>query len=207
MTTKHTHSVASTQGQLVGYIRVSTIDQNTSRQDEQLQGFKLDEVFTDKASGKDTDRPQLQAALKHLRKGDTLIVHSMDRLARNLDDLRAIVKQLTEAGVAIQFVKEAMTFTGEDSPMSKLMLSVMGAFAEFERSLIRERQREGIAIAKTKGVYAGRKPSLDAEKVAELIAKDKANGHKNRAGLARELGISRETLYQYLRAGEATAPA
>ena len=200
MTTKHT-------GQLVGYIRVSTIDQNTSRQEEQLQGFKLDEVFTDKASGKDTDRPQLQAALKHLRKGDTLVVHSMDRLARNLDDLRAVVKQLTDAGVAVQFVKEAMTFTGEDSPMSKLMLSVMGAFAEFERSLIRERQREGIAIAKTKGVYAGRKPSLDADKVAELIAKDKANGHKNRAGLARELGISRETLYQYLRAGEAAAPA
>ena len=200
MTTKHT-------GQLVGYIRVSTLDQSTSRQEEQLQGFNLDTVFTDKASGKDTDRPQLQLALKHCRKGDTLIVHSMDRLARNLDDLRAIVKQLTDAGVAVQFVKEAMTFTGEDSPMSKLMLSVMGAFAEFERSLIRERQREGIAIAKTKGVYAGRKPSLDADKVAELIAKDKANGHKNRAGLAREFGISRETLYQYLRTGEATAPA
>lgn len=200
MTTKHT-------GQLVGYIRVSTLDQNTSRQEEQLQGFKLDEVFTDKASGKDTDRPQLQLALKHCRKGDTLVIHSMDRLARNLDDLRAIVKQLTDSGVAVQFIKEAMTFTGEDSPMSKLMLSVMGAFAEFERSLIRERQREGIAIAKTKGVYAGRKPSLDADKVAELIAKDKANGHKNRAGLARELGISRETLYQYLRANEANAPA
>ena len=200
MTNKHT-------GQLVGYIRVSTLDQSTSRQEEQLQGFNLDTVFTDKASGKDTDRPQLQLALKHCRKGDTLIVHSMDRLARNLDDLRAIVKQLTDAGVAVQFVKEAMTFTGEDSPMSKLMLSVMGAFAEFERSLIRERQREGIAIAKTKGVYAGRKPSLDADKVAELIAKDKANGHKNRAGLAREFGISRETLYQYLRTGEATAPA
>jgi DNA invertase Pin-like site-specific DNA recombinase len=83
----------------------------------------------------------------------------------------------------------------------------MGAFAEFERSLIKERQREGIAIAKTKGVYAGRKPSLDADKVAELIAKDKANGHKNRAGLARELGISRETLYQYLRAGDAHVSA
>ena len=200
MTTKHT-------GQLVGYIRVSTLDQSTSRQEEQLQGFNLDEVFIDKASGKDTHRPELQAAIKHCRKGDTLIVHSMDRLARNLDDLRAIVKQLTDDGVAVQFVKESMTFTGEDSPMSKLMLSVMGAFAEFERSLIRERQREGIAVAKTKGVYAGRKPSLDADKVVELIAKDKANGHKKRAGLAREFGISRETLYQYLRAGEAKAPA
>ena len=194
MTTKHT-------GQLVGYVRVSTLDQSTSRQEEQLQGFNLDEVFIDKASGKDTHRPELQAAIKHCRKGDTLIVHSMDRLARNLDDLRAIVKQLTDDGVAVQFVKESMTFTGEDSPMSKLMLSVMGAFAEFERSLIRERQREGIAIAKTKGVYAGRRPSLSSEKVTELIAKDKANGHKNRAGLAREMGISRETLYQYLRAG------
>lgn len=200
MTTKHT-------GQLIGYIRVSTLDQSTSRQEEQLQGFNLDTVFIDKASGKDTERPQLQLALKHCRKGDTLIIHSMDRLARNLDDLRAIVKQLTDAGVAVQFVKECMTFTGEDSPMSKLMLSVMGAFAEFERSLIKERQREGIAVAKTKGVYSGRKPSLSADKVAELLAKDKANGHKNRAGLARELGISRETLYQYLRAGEATAPA
>ena len=189
-------------GQLVGYIRVSALDQSTSRQDEQLQGFNLDIVFTDKASGKDSDRPQLQLALKHCRKGDTLIIHSMDRLARNLDDLRAIVKQLTDKGVAVQFVKEAMTFTGEDSPMSKLMLSVMGAFAEFERSLIRERQREGIAIAKAKGAYKGRKPLMSKVQVDELIAKDKANGGKNRAALARELSISRETLYQYLRTAQ-----
>lgn len=197
MTSKHL-------GQLVGYIRVSTLDQNTSRQEEQLQGFHLHESFIEKASGKDTERPQLQAALKHVRKGDTLIVHSMDRLARNLDDLRAIVKELTDRGVAVQFVKESMTFTGEDSPMSKLMLSVMGAFAEFERSLIKERQREGIAIAKTKGVYAGRKPTLSDIRAAELVSKDKANGGKNRAALAREYGISRETLYQYLRAAEAS---
>lgn len=196
MTSKHT-------GQLVGYIRVSTLDQNTVRQEEQLEGLNLDAVFTDKASGKDTARPELQAALKHLRKGDTLIVHSMDRLARNLDDLRSIVKGLTDKGVAVQFIKESMTFTGEDSPMAQLMLSVMGAFAEFERSLIKERQREGIAIAKTKGVYTGRKPTLSDTQAAELMAKDKANGGKNRAALAREYGISRETLYQYLRAAEA----
>ena len=198
MTTKHL-------GQLVGYIRVSTLDQNTSRQEEQLQGFQLHETFIEKASGKDTERPQLQAALKHCRKEDTLIVHSMDRLARNLDDLRAIVKGLTDRGVAVQFVKESMTFTGEDSPMSKLMLSVMGAFAEFERSLIKERQREGIAIAKTKGAYAGRKPTLSDTQAAELLAKDKANGQKNRAALAREYGISRETLYQYLRTAANTS--
>ena len=193
MSAKHT-------GQLVGYIRVSTLDQNTVRQEEQLHGFNLDASFIDKASGKDTERPELQAALKHLRKGDTLIVHSMDRLARNLDDLRSIVKGLTDKGVAVQFIKENMTFTGEDSPMSKLMLSVMGAFAEFERSLIKERQREGIAIAKAKGMYTGRKPTLSNDQAAKLMARDKANGQKNRAALAREFGISRETLYQYLKA-------
>lgn len=200
MTTKHT-------GQLVGYVRVSTIDQNTSRQDEQLQGFAPDIVFTDKASGKDTDRPQLHLAITHCRRGDRLIVASMDRLARNLVDMKSIVKTLNDKGVDVQFIKENMTFTGDESSISKLMLNILGSFAEFERELIRERQREGIAIAKTKGVYAGRKPSLDTDKVAELLAKDKANGHKNRAGLARELGISRETLYQYLRAGDTTAPA
>ena len=184
---------------MVGYVRVSTVEQNTARQDEQLKGLNLDEVFTDHASGKDVDRPQLQAALKHLRKGDTLIIYSMDRLARNLDDLRKIVKELSERGVAVQFVKESLTFTGEDSPMSNLLLSVMGAFAEFERSLIRERIKEGIAIAKLKGKYKGRKPSLDATRVAELVERDKANNHKKRSGLAKEFGISRETLYQYLR--------
>ena len=190
-------------GQLVGYIRVSTLDQNTVRQEEQLQGFNLDVVFTDKASGKDTERPELQAALKHLRKGDTLIVYSMDRLARNLDDLRGIVKGLTDKGVVVQFIKESMTFTGEESPMAQLMLSVMGAFAEFERSLIKERQREGIAIAKTKGVYTGRKPALTNDQISELVARDKANGHKQRSALAKEFALSRETLYKYLRSAEA----
>lgn len=191
--------IGNSKGQAVGYIRVSTIDQKTARQEEQLLGLNLDTLFTDHASGKSVDRPQLQAALKHLRNGDTFIVHSMDRLARNLDDLRGIVGDLTARGVAVQFIKESMTFTGEDSPMSTLMLSVMGAFAEFERSLIKERQREGIAVAKANGVYTGRKKSLSDEKVTELVAKDGVNGHKKRAALAREYGISRETLYQYLR--------
>ena len=194
----------STKGQLVGYIRVSTLEQNTARQEEELKQFKLDECFIDHASGKDTARPQLQAAMKHLRKGDMLVVHSMDRLARNLDDLRKVVKELTGRGVAIQFIKESLTFTGEDSPMSNLLLSVMGAFAEFERSLIRERIKEGIAVAKQKGKYKGRKPSLDAASVAELVARDVANGQKHRTALAKEFGISRETLYQYLRTSAVT---
>lgn len=191
--------MGSSKGQLVGYIRVSTLEQNTARQEEELKQFLLDEVFVDHASGKDVDRPQLKLALKHLRKGDTLIAHSMDRLARNLDDLRKIVKDLTSRGIAVQFVKESLTFNGDDSPMSNLLLSVMGAFAEFERSLIRERIKEGIAVAKSKGVYKGRKPSLDSVKIAELVARDTANSHKNRSALAKEFGISRETLYQYLR--------
>jgi len=152
----------------VGYIRVSSLDQNTERQ---LDGQELDKVFTDKASGKDTKRPQLQAALDYLREGDYLIVHSMDRLARNLDDLRRIVLGLTSKGVLVEFVKECLTFTGEDSAMSQLLLSVMGAFAEFERSLIRERQREGIALAKKAGVYKGRKPSLTDERAQQLRAR------------------------------------
>lgn len=192
-------------GQRVGYIRVSTLDQNTIRQEEQLGSYQLDKTFIDKASGKSTGRPELQRCLEHLRDGDTLIVHSMDRLARNLDDLRNIVKALTDKGVAVQFDKEGLKFTGEDSPMSQLMLSVMGAFAEFERSLIKERQREGIAIAKSKGAYVGRKKTLSEADVAELLAKDKANGHKNRTSLAIQYGVSRETLYKYLRAAEAPA--
>ncbi len=137
-------------GQRVGYIRVSSFDQNPERQ---LETVSVDRVFTDKASGKDTQRPELENLLAFVREGDTMIVHSMDRLARNLDDLRRLVQELTERGVRIEFVKENLIFTGEDSPMANLMLSVMGAFAEFERALIRERQREGIVLAKQRGVY------------------------------------------------------
>jgi DNA invertase Pin-like site-specific DNA recombinase len=179
-------------GKRVGYIRVSSVDQNTGRQ---LEGVELDKSFTDKASGKDAQRPQLKAALEYLREGDVLIVHSMDRLARNLDDLRRIVMELTDRGVQVQFVKDGMLFTGDDSAMSKLLLSVMGAFAEFERSLLKERQREGIALAKKAGVYKGRKPSLTPERAGELRARI-ATGER-KAALAREFGISRETLYQY----------
>jgi DNA invertase Pin-like site-specific DNA recombinase len=179
-------------GKRVGYIRVSSVDQSELRQ---LDGVSLDKRFTDKASGKDTKRPQLQAALEYLRDGDVLAVHSMDRLARNLDDLRKIVLDLTERGVVVEFEKEKLTFTSEANAMSKLLLSVMGAFAEFERSLIKERQREGIAVAKRAGVYKGRKPSLTTERVTELRAR--IAGGEKKAALAREFGISRETLYQY----------
>lgn len=181
-------------GQRIGYIRVSTLDQH---EDRQLEGIALDKTFLDKASGKDTKRPQLELLLSFVRTGDTVVVHSMDRLARNLDDLRRLVQTLTSKGVRIEFVKEHLTFSGEDSPLAHLMLSVMGAFAEFERALLHERQREGIALAKKKGVYQGRKKALSAEQVAHLRARLSTGVSK--AQVAREFGISRETLYQYLK--------
>lgn len=180
-------------GQRLGYLRVSSLDQNTDRQ---LDGVPVDRVFADKVSGKDVHRPQLQALLEFAREGDTVVVHSLDRLARNLDDLRGLVTTLTRRGVRVEFVKEGLTFTGEDSAMSKLLLSVMGAFAEFERQLLRERQREGIEAAKRKGVYKGRKKSLTPAQVEQLHARIQAGEKK--AALAREFGISRETLYTYL---------
>ena len=187
-------------GQNVGYIRVSTLLQNTSRQ---LDGVLLDKVFEDKLSGKNVDRPQLTACLAHLREGDTLHVHSMDRLCRNVDDLRRIVKELTGRGVVVCFHKENLSFTGEDSPMSHLLLSMLGAVAEFERSIILERQREGIQIAKGEGKYKGRKPSLSSERVLEL--QRRAGAGEKKTALAREFGVSRETVYTYMKVGNTVA--
>jgi len=182
------------KGQRIGYIRVSSAEQNTARQ---LDGLELDKVFTDKISGKDTtNRPQLLAMLQFVREGDHIIVHSLDRLARNLDDLRKLVKDLTSKGVRIEFKKENLIFSGEDSPMANLLLSVMGAFAEFERSLIRERQAQGIFLAKQAGKYKGRKRTVTPEQV-EVIRRRVESGEK-KAQIARDMGISRETLYQYL---------
>lgn len=181
-------------GQRIGYVRVSSFDQNPDRQ---LEGVSVVKVFTDRASGKDTQRPELDRLLAFVRQGDTVVVHSMDRLARNLDDLRRIVQGLTKRGVRIEFFKECLTFTGEDSPMANLMLSVMGAFAEFERALLRERQREGIDLARQRGVYRGRKRSLNAEQIIQM--KQRIAAGEQKAQVARDLGISRETVYQYLR--------
>jgi DNA invertase Pin-like site-specific DNA recombinase len=178
-------------GQVVGYVRVSTIDQNTERQ---LDGLTLDRVFTDHASGKDTSRPELQACLEYVRDGDTLVVHSMDRLARSLVDLRQTVDALTGRGVRVRFAKEGLTFARDDSdPCAVLMLSVMGAVAEFERAMILERQREGIAIAKRAGKYKGRKPALTDAQAAEVSAR--LAGGESATDLAREFGVARATVY------------
>lgn len=179
-------------GERIGYQRVSTVDQNTARQ---LDGVELDKVFTDKASGKDANRPELDRAVEYLREGDTMVVHSMDRLARNLEDLRRIVRELTHRGVRIEFVKESLVFTGEDSAMSTLLLSMLGAVAEFERSMILERQREGIALAKAAGKYKGRKAALTDDQAGELRAR--MAGGESVSALAKEFGVSRQTVYNY----------
>lgn len=182
------------KGQRIGYIRVSSLEQNTSRQ---LEGIELDGVYEEKISAKDTNRPRLQELLGFVRRDDVVVVHSMDRLARNLDDLRDIVKKLTQKGVKVQFIKENLTFSGDDSAMSQLLLSVMGAFAEFERALLKERQREGIELAKKRGAYKGRQKCLSTEQI--LAVQEALNVGVAKARIARNLGVSRETVYRYLR--------
>ena len=184
------------KGQKVGYVRVSSIDQNTVRQ---LDGIELDKKFEDKASGKDLKRPQLDAALSHCREGDVLFVHSLDRLARNLSDLLKTVETFNAKGVEIRFSKENLAFPpgGDSNPMAKLMLQLLGAVAEFERNLIRERQQEGIELAKRRGVYAGRKKSLSPQQASEISSRICA-GEKV-THIARELKVTRQTIYQYLK--------
>lgn len=170
----------------VAYIRVSTVDQNTDRQ---LDGLTFDKVFADKVSGATTDRPQLQAMLGYVREGDTVHVHSIDRLARSMADLLKIVADLNTKGVHVKFHKEAMTFTGEDSPMQKLMLNMMGSFAQFEREVMKERQREGIAKAKDRGVYKGRIKAVDDAAILALL-----DSGKSIRAVAAELGVNPSTV-------------
>ena len=162
--------------------RVSTGQFARANPQRQLDGIVLDQTYTDRLSGKDVDRPQLSEMLRFVRAGDTVTVHSLDRLARNLDDLRRLINELTGRGVRVEFLKEQLTFTSEDNPMAQLLLSVMGAFAEFERSLIGERQREGIALAKARGAYRGRKRILGEDRIAELRQRAGSGGAQGHVG-------------------------
>jgi len=176
---------------VVGYRRVSHSSQNLDRQE--LEG--CDKVFEEKVSGAKRDRPELNRMLDYIRDGDEVRVHSIDRLARDLRDLQGIIEQINAKDATITFLKEQLTFkpSAEADPFAKLQLHLMGAFAEFERSIIRERQREGIARAKERGVYAGRKASIDAEKVKSLHA-----GGVGASEIARQLGIGRASVYRLL---------
>ena len=180
-------------GKKIGYVRVSTVEQHTDRQ---LAGITLDKVFEDKCSGKDTNRPQLTACLEYLRDGDTLYIHSIDRLARSLRDLLDIVQGLLARKVSIKFIKEGMEFNGDKpNPTQDLYLNILGAVAEFERQMIRERQREGILLARQRNAYdkCGRKPALTPKQIEEI--KDRLARGEGVVSLAKEYGVSRQTIY------------
>jgi len=181
--------------QQIGYVRVSSVDQNTCRQ---LADITLDVIYEEKVSGKDRNRPELANLLKAVRAGDTVHVHSMDRLARDLQDLLNLVKEINAKGATVTFHKEGQTFTGKKDSTAELMLGILGAVAQFERSIIKERQREGIEAAKARGAYAkhGKKQEITPEKVAEI--KRRIEAGEKKAAIARDLKISRDTLYRYL---------
>ena len=183
-------------GQKIGYARVGSKDQNLDRQLAALKKEKVFRIFTDTVSGSSTQRPGLDGALNYVRAGDQLIVVSMDRLARSLIDLHRLVDELTERGVSVKFLKEGQTYSLNSTPIAKLMLGLLGSVAEFERSIIRERQAEGIAKAKARGVYKGRAKVLNEEQVAQ--AREWVGAGIPKAEVARRLGIGRTTLYKYL---------
>lgn len=184
------------KGKRIGYIRVSTVDQNTARQ---LEDIVLDKIFTDHFTGKILERPQLQLMLDYMREDDHVLVHSLDRLGRNNKDLLNLVDQILSKGVSIEFVKENIKLNSKSDPMTNLLLSVLGAISQFEVERNRERQLEGIAIAKREGRYKGR-PKISNQKIESLkqaLEAKKALRHKSKEEIAKELGISRFTLYKY----------
>jgi DNA invertase Pin-like site-specific DNA recombinase len=166
------------------------MDQNLDRQDLGV----VDRIFEEKVSGKNTDRAALQEMIAFVREGDEVIVYSIDRLARDLRDLQSIIQLLNDKQVSISFISERLTFTAEkDDAFSRLQLQLMGAFAEFERNIIRKRQAEGIAKAKTRGVYKRRKKQVDDQKIVLM----KQEGMKV-SEIASSLGVSRMTVYRAL---------
>ena len=184
------------KGHKVGYVRVSSVDQNIGRQ---LDGIEVDRIFIDKASGKNTARPKFQEMLSYVREGDMIVVHSMDRFARSLKDLVTEVDQLVKRGVAIQFIKENNTFTAQATPMDNLMLQLMGAFAQFEREIILERQKEGIRLAAAQGKYKGRVHKLNPDQAKALQQAWDEGMYSSKVDLAKAFDISRQAVYRYLK--------
>jgi DNA invertase Pin-like site-specific DNA recombinase len=177
---------------IFNYLRVSTVIQNTDRQ---LLNVPCDREYEDKASGKDTNRPQFLLMMANLRKGDVVNVHSLDRVGRNTKDILEIVQQVKDKGCLIHFHKENLKFDGTKSDLySDLLLTILAGFSEFERSIILERQREGIAIAKAKGVYTGRRKKLSVEQLEEM--KLDFNSGVAKTKIAEKYGVTRAYVYQ-----------
>ena len=173
----------------VGYRRVSSVDQNLDRQE--LNG--CERIFEDKASGKNTDRIQLQEMIAYVREGDEVVVHSIDRLARDLRDLQSIITDLNDKGVSIEFLSERLVFSDNDDAFAKLQLQMMGAFAEFERNISKRRQAEGIEKAKAKGVYKGRRATVNKARIRQLLDEG-----LNKTEIANVMNISRMTVHRAL---------
>ena len=180
----------------VGYRRVSTADQNLDRQEL----TNVEKVFEEKVSGKDTNRAALNEMIEFVRDGDAVVVYSIDRLARDLRDLQSIITELNDKGVSVEFLSERLVFSGNDDAFAKLQLQMMGAFAEFERNIIKKRQAEGIAKAKERGVYQGRKKKIDDNKILELTAA----GHSQHQ-VAELMGITRMSVYRCLKKHRSTS--
>lgn len=186
--------------QLIGYIRVSTREQSTGRQSDGMESLKLDKVFTEKASGKSKDRPELRLCIDYARDGDTLYIYSMDRLARSLSDLQAVITELVTKGVIVHFIKECRTYSRDSSdPFNALLLGILGSFAEFERNIMLERQAEGIAHAKLNGTKTGKpfgKQPLDMTRRDEAIELSKQGN--NISQISKAMGLSRASIYKLL---------
>lgn len=182
----------------IGYKRVSTLDQNLERQEL----GEVDKLFEEKISGKSAkDRPALNLMIEFAREGDEVLVHSIDRLARDLRDLQQIIQDLNDKQVTVRFLSERLTFScDQDDAFAKLQLQMMGAFAEFERNIIRKRQAEGIAKAKQRGVYKGRQASINTVAIRQYVAEG-----LGASAIAKELGISRASVYRILKAERAAA--
>ena len=183
------------RGVKVGYIRVSTYEQNPARQEVLMQELGVEKLFLDKLSGKNTKRPQLQAMLEYVREGDTVVIESLSRLGRSVKDLIEINEELTKKGVALESKKEKIeTLTAS----GRLMFNVIASIAQFEREIMLERQREGIAIAKAAGKYKGRKEIAKPEKWDEVISRWKVREITSRKAME-ELGLKRTTFYKLLK--------
>lgn len=180
--------------QQVGYRRVSS---HSQRLDRQMVNVELDRCFDETISSREKDRPELEKCLEHLREGDTLHVHSIDRLCRSITEMETILEGLLSKGVTVKIHKGNLTFTGNDNPMDRLLLQVMSVFSQFEREIIRERQREGIEKAKERGVYKGKQHTLDATQIQEL--KKRVQDGEKITNVGKLFGISRSTVYRYLK--------
>ena len=181
-------------GKKIGYVRVSTVEQNTARQ---LEGMKLDKVFSEKVSAKTMKRPKLTEMLEYIREGDEVYVHDISRLARNIEDLHALVRTITGKGCTLRFEKENLTFTADQKdPFSQLLLSLLGAVYQFERSILLERQREGIEQAKKAGKYKGRPATIQTDEIMRLVCEGKSINQT-----AKMLGISYSSVQRAKRSG------